>query len=36
MLSFREAQTVKDLADLFYDFLRGSENNKTAFPLAAA
>lgn len=36
MLSFREAQTVEDLADLFYDFLPGSGNNKTAFPLAAA
>lgn len=36
MLSFREAQTVEDLADLFYDFLPGSGNNKIAFPLAAA
>jgi hypothetical protein len=36
MLSFREAQTVEELADLFYDFLPGSGNNKTAFPLAAA
>lgn len=36
MLSFREAQTIEDLADLFYDFLPGSGNNKTAFPLAAA
>ena len=36
MLSFREAQTVEDMADLFYDFLPGSGNNKTAFPLAAA
>ncbi|WP_245413533.1 restriction endonuclease [Mangrovicella endophytica] len=36
MLSFREAQTVEDLADLFYDFLPGSGNNRTAFPLAAA
>lgn len=36
MLSFREAQTVEDLADLFYDFLPGNGNNKTAFPLAAA
>jgi Restriction endonuclease len=35
-MSFREAQTVEDLADLFYDFLPGSGNNKTAFPLAAA
>ena len=36
MLSFREAQTVEDLADLLYDFLPGSGNTKTAFPLAAA
>ncbi len=36
MLSFREAQTVEDLADLLYDFLPGSGNNKTAFPWAAA
>lgn len=36
MLSFREAQTIEDMADLFYDFLPGSGNNKTAFPLAAA
>lgn len=36
MLSFREAQAVEDLADLFYDFLPGSGNSRTAFPLAAA
>jgi hypothetical protein len=36
MLSFREAQAVEDLADLLYDFLPGSGNNRTAFPLAAA
>ena len=36
MLPFREAQVVEDLADLFYDFLPGSGNNRTAFPLAAA
>ncbi|WP_246801422.1 restriction endonuclease [Bradyrhizobium genosp. L] len=36
MMSFREAQTVEDLADLLYDFLPGSGNNRTAFPLAAA
>lgn len=36
MLSFREAQAVEDLADLFYDFLPGSGNTRTAFPLAAA
>ena len=35
MLSFREAQAVEDLADLFYDFLPGSGNTRTAFPLAA-
>lgn len=36
MLSFREAQAVEDLADLLYNFLPGSGNSKTAFPLAAA
>ena len=36
MLSFREAQVVEDLADLLYDFLPGSGNGTTAFPLAAA
>src|SRR5213595_3421600 len=36
MLSFREAQAVEDLADLLYDFLPGSGNGRTAFPLAAA
>ncbi|MEH2627680.1 hypothetical protein V1292_005735 [Bradyrhizobium sp. AZCC 1719] len=36
MLSFREAQAVEDLADLLYDFLPGSGNNRTAFPLAAS
>lgn len=35
MLPFREAQAVEDLADLLYDFLPGSGNGKTAFPLAA-
>lgn len=35
MLSLREAQTVEDLADLLYDFLPGSGNSRTAFPLAA-
>jgi hypothetical protein len=35
MLPFREAQTIEDLADLLYDFLPGSGNNKTAFPVAA-
>jgi len=36
MMSFREAQAVEDLADLLYDFLPGSGNTRTAFPLAAA
>jgi hypothetical protein len=36
MLSFREAQAVEDLADLLYDFLPGSGNSRTAFPIAAA
>ena len=36
MLSFREAQTDEDLADLLYDVLPGSGNSRTAFPLAAA
>ena len=36
MLTFLEAQAVEDLADLFYDFLPGSGNDRTAFPLAAA
>ena len=31
-----ESQAVNDLAALLYDFLPGSGNNKTAFPLAAA
>lgn len=36
MLPFREAQSVEDLADLLYEFLPGSGNMKTAFPLAAS
>src|SRR5688500_18398233 len=36
MLSFREAQTIENLADHLYDFLPGSGNSRTAFPLAAA
>jgi hypothetical protein len=36
MLSFREAQAVEDLATLLYDFLPGSGNSRTAFPIAAA
>lgn len=35
-LPLKEAQVVEELADLLYDFLPGSGNNKTAFPLAAA
>jgi hypothetical protein len=35
MLSLAEAQTVENIADLLYDFLPGSGNSKTAFPLAA-
>lgn len=36
MVSLVEAQVVEDLADLLYDFLPASGNNKTAFPLAAS
>jgi hypothetical protein len=36
MLSLTEAQAIEDVADLLYDFLPGSGNNRTAFPLAAA
>lgn len=36
MLSFGELQAIEDLADLLYDFLPGSGNSRTAFPLAAA
>jgi hypothetical protein len=36
VVTFSEAQTVEDLADLLYEFLPGSGNNITAFPLAAA
>lgn len=35
MLSMAEAQAVENIADLLYDFLPGSGNAKTAFPLAA-
>jgi len=34
-MNFNEAQTVEDLADLLYNFLPGSGNSRTAFPLAA-
>src|SRR5208282_3402873 len=36
MLSLAEAQAVENIADLLYEFLPGSGNSKTAFPLAAA
>jgi hypothetical protein len=36
MLPLAEAQAVENIADLLYEFLPGSGNNKTAFPLAAA
>ena len=36
MLSLGEAQAVENIADLLYDFLPGSGNRRTAFPLAAA
>jgi hypothetical protein len=36
MLPLREAQSVEDLADVIYEFLPGSGNTKSAFPLAAA
>lgn len=36
MLPLQEAQSIEDIADLFYEFLPGSGNTKTAFPLAAA
>jgi len=31
-----EEQCIEDLADLLYNFLPGSGNSRTAFPLAAA
>jgi hypothetical protein len=36
VLPLQEAQSGEELADLFYEFLPGSGNSKTAFPLAAA
>lgn len=36
MLSLAEAQAVENIADLLYEFLRGSGNNMTAFPIAVA
>lgn len=35
MLPMAEAQTVENIADLLYEFLPGSGNAKTAYPLAA-
>lgn len=35
MLAFAELQLVENLADLLYEFLPGSGNSRTAFPLAA-
>ena len=35
MPSLAEAQAVENIADLLYEFLPGSGNSKTAFPLAA-
>lgn len=31
MLAFREAQAIEDLADLLYNFLPGSGNNRAWF-----
>jgi hypothetical protein len=35
MLSLTEPQSVENLADILYEFLPGSGNNRKAFPLAA-
>lgn len=35
-MNLREEQTIEDLADLLYNFLPGSGNSRTSFPLAAA
>ena len=35
MNPFQQRQIVEDLADILYDFLPGSGNSRTAFPLAA-
>ena len=35
MLTLGEAQAVEDMADLLYDFLPGSGDSRTAFPIAA-
>lgn len=36
MSLLREAQAVEEMADLLYDFLSGSGNSRTTFPIAAA
>jgi len=35
MISLVESQSIENLADVLYDFLPGSGNAKTAFPIAA-
>jgi len=35
-MNLAEEQCVEDLADLFYDFLPGSGNSRTSFPIAAS
>ena len=35
-MNLGEEQCIEDLGDLLYDFLPGSGNSKTAFPIAAA
>tara|TARA_R110002094_G_scaffold216399_1_gene187279 strand:- start:38 stop:196 length:159 start_codon:yes stop_codon:yes gene_type:complete len=35
-MNLAEEQCIQDLADLLYDFLPGSGNSKTAFPIAAS
>jgi len=34
-MNLGEEQCIEDLADLLYDFLPGSGNSRTAFPIAA-
>ena len=36
MPSLREVQAIEEMADLLYDFLPGSGNSRTAFPIVAA
>lgn len=35
-ISIKDSQAIADLADILYDFLRGSGNPRLAFPIAAA